>query len=247
MGLFFKMWDTAIKKNDSNILDLLEYNPQAKLVDLGCYRGWTINKLATKVGTNHVYGCDVDAKAVAEAREHKIDAVVADLNKALPYADNFFDVVYSNQVIEHLNNVDQFIDEMYRITKPGGYVITSTENLASWHNIGALLLSQQPFSQHISRKYNIGNKLSPHYRTKQGQEIWCHQTVFTTFSLQEIFIVYGFQIEKVKGAGYHPLFGPMASLFSRIDSGHSHFITVKARKPVGKRVIPEMSVGPNIW
>ena len=125
-----------------------------------------------------------------------------------------------------MTEIDSYISEIYRILKPGGYAIISTENLSSWHNIFALIIGWQAFSQHISKRYHIGNPLSPHF-DEDLREGWTHYIIFTFYSLQEIFKKYNFVIEEARGAGYYPLPG----YFAKIDSRHSHFITIKVRKP----------------
>jgi len=145
-----------------------------------------------------------------------------DLNNKLPFPDNFFDVVFSNQVIEHLINIDCFIEEVYRILKSDGYAIISTENLSSWDNLLALFLGYQAFSQCISTKKHIGNKFSPQYKKDVEEIYFAHRTIFTYFGLLELFKTYGFIIEKVLTAGY--------SIFDKIDPIHSRYITVKVRK-----------------
>lgn len=81
------------------------------------------------------------------------------MNKGIALENESIDVVFSNQVIEHLYETDKFISEIYRILKPGGYAVISTENLSSWHNIFALILGWQPFSlSNISSlRSSIGN------------------------------------------------------------------------------------------
>ena len=82
-------------------------------------------------------------------------------NDRLPYDDESFDVVCSNQVIEHLARTDNFVSEILRVLRPGGYAVTSTENLASWHNIAALALGWQPFSlSNVSKVLGLGNPLA---------------------------------------------------------------------------------------
>lgn len=42
-----------------------------------------------------------------------------------PFPDNHFQSIISNQVLEHVFNPDQFLNEIYRCLKPGGYLLLS--------------------------------------------------------------------------------------------------------------------------
>jgi SAM-dependent methyltransferase len=47
-----------------------------------------------------------------------------------PIADNTYDIVFSGQVIEHVDKIWRWFPELARVTKPGGLVITI--NPVSW-------------------------------------------------------------------------------------------------------------------
>ena len=49
--------------------------------------------------------------------------VVADLNKPLPFRSNSFDLIYADNVAEHISNLPGLIQECHRILKSGGYLI----------------------------------------------------------------------------------------------------------------------------
>ncbi len=46
----------------------------------------------------------------------------------LDFAENTFDFVVTFQVIEHINDDEEFIKEIYRVLKPGGKLILTTPN-----------------------------------------------------------------------------------------------------------------------
>jgi 2-polyprenyl-3-methyl-5-hydroxy-6-metoxy-1,4-benzoquinol methylase len=144
------------------ILDLLEQNPNAKLLDVGCGNGENTRKYATKIGTKNVYGIEVIEEYAKEAQLKGIYTYVADLNKKWPIESEEFDVVTANQVIEHLWNTRLFVSECFRVLKPHGYAVVATENLASWPNIFSLLFGYQPFSTTNICGYSLGNPLVWH-------------------------------------------------------------------------------------
>lgn len=51
-----------------------------------------------------------------------------DLNEAFPCTAERFDVVFSVEVLEHLQNPYKFIEECERVLKPGGLIILTTPN-----------------------------------------------------------------------------------------------------------------------
>lgn len=231
--IFKKMFSDAISLNKKNILDFLEENKDAKVLDLGCDDGlWTL-ELAKKIGSTNIYGVDVIDKRLEIAKKSGIVTKNSDLNSIFPFEDNFFDVIHTNQVIEHIVYLDDFISEVYRILKPGGYVVVSTENGSSWHNIFAAILGWQTFSSAImsTKAIGVGNPLSINRSiSREGTsaylKAWTHKVIFNYRGLKEFFAIYGFKGISVEGAGYYPL----PAVFGKIDARHSHFITLKAYK-----------------
>jgi len=154
--------------NYNSLLSLLELNPSAKVIDLGCGNGSFFLKIRYKVYCNEIIGVDINEDALKEAKYREVTVIRADLNHNLPFRNESFDAIVSNQVIGHLFFPVKFMREIYRVLKPGGYAIISTENLASWDNIFALILGFTPFSQSFdSGLVKIGNPLSLHNKEQQ--------------------------------------------------------------------------------
>lgn len=236
------LWNESMSNNVENIVSLLEENKKAIVLDVGCGDGKSTMQFRQKIGCSKIIGIEGDKQRIAEAKRNGVSKIVsADLEKKWPFPDTYFDVVISNQVIEHVVDLDNFISEVYRLLRPGGYCVISTENLASWHNIGALVLGYQDFSHHLISKKQVGNPFSIHHGEKTGgwgdkallgdhSLIFPHIKIATYKSLISVFEAYEFRFKRGKGSGYYPLFGFISKIASRIDPYHSHFITIKMVK-----------------
>ncbi|CAB4244472.1 2-polyprenyl-3-methyl-5-hydroxy-6-metoxy-1, 4-benzoquinol methylase [Methylacidimicrobium sp. AP8] len=77
-----------------------------------------------------VWGADIDL-AQSDGIHPAIRRERADLNGVLPFPDRFFDLVVSLEGIEHLENPFQFLRELSRICRPGGYLLLSTPNICN--------------------------------------------------------------------------------------------------------------------
>lgn len=200
------------------------------MLDLGCDAGGRTTWLAERLGIPHVHGVEIDADRANLARAKGVDVVAADLSEQLPFDDEMFDLVMSNQVIEHVPDTDNFVSEAYRVLRPGGCALISTENLSAWHNVGSLLFGWQPFSlTNISEvSKGIGNPLGIH-RGERGERRG-HLRVMAPRGLRELFEIHGFRVEAIVGAGYFPLPRHLA----RVDPRHAAFLTVKARRPAAR-------------
>ena len=237
------MWQEAMNHNVDNILSLLEKDSKANVVDIGCGDGKLTSQFKEKIQCRKMTGIDGLGDRLKAAKQRGIDKIIlANLEKKWPLPNNNFDVVISNQVLEHIIDVDHFIEEIYRILKSGGYCVISTENLSSWHNVIALAFGFQDFSHHLIRKKHVGNPFSLHYGEKTASwsakdnsgvddSLHPHVKIFTYRSLIEAFEAFGFRFEKGSGSGYYPLCGTLGFFASRVDPYHSHFISIKMRKP----------------
>ena len=213
------------------ICRLLRNEPPRQFLDLGCGNGDYTTRYAEACGAVEVVGVDIHAESLQSASMKGINTLQHDLNCALPLDGDSFDTVISTQVIEHLNECDRFASEIYRVLKPGGYAIISTENLACWSNIISLVLGFQPHVESVSKVRRIGNPFAGNYGQVIEHANMHHVNVFTYMSFIEFLRLHGFEIETIRCTGYPPAPQRLSGAFSRLDPVHSRYITVKARKP----------------
>lgn len=97
------------------------------VLEAGAGEGYGANLIATVA--NRVVGLDYDESAVAhvQSRYPRVEMVRGNLAE-LPLEDESVDVVVNFQVIEHLWDQGQFVDECARVLRPSGVLLMSTPN-----------------------------------------------------------------------------------------------------------------------
>ena len=230
--LMERLWADAEAAYRREILASLPRDTNARLLDVGCEDGAWTEQLRAKLGIppGQVSGLEIVPELAARSRRRGFDVRNGDLDTSWPFEDGSFDVVHANQVIEHVHRLDHFAAELRRMLGPRGIAVVCTENLASWHNIAALVLGLQPFSlTNISVRRPLGNRLALSGGYLDEGESFLHVHVMTFNALRDLLKEHGFVIEHSWGCGYHPLPRLAATLFARVDPRHAHFIGTVAR------------------
>lgn len=167
-----------------------------RLLDIGCGDGAVTMALKQAMGAEEAYGIDIAPQAVAAAMEKGVRAFQIDIEgNELPFADEYLDIVYCGEIVEHVFDTDHLFEEVGRVLKPGGLCILTTPNLAGWPNRFALLLGFQPFPTAVSPRHEGLGKLL--LAEEEGQ--WGHIRVFTLRALTQLVGLYGFSIVRIEG------------------------------------------------
>lgn len=181
---------TAFSKGFQRRLNLILEQVDLKdkvILDQGCGEGVWMYEFAKFTDPKNVYGFDVDPESIKKF-ELQITNYEGNTKDQIPkenikicyaesldFSDNFFDIVFSNEVLEHVVDDKKAVEEVYRVLKPGGIFIVFTPN-SGW-----------PFETHgmfLKSKYYWGNipllpwlpkiiqkKFAPHVRNYTNGEI----------------------------------------------------------------------------
>lgn len=114
---------------------LLKDSKIEKVLDLGCGKGDSVDYFRMKNPKIEWVGLDIQLSPEVGARK-RTDAVFVTFNgKEIPFADGSFDIVYCNQVFEHVEKPRKLILEAARILKKGGFLVGSTSHLEPFHSL----------------------------------------------------------------------------------------------------------------
>lgn len=106
-----------------------------------------------------------------------VDLVHNLINLPLPFGDNSFDEIIGDHILEHLPNLNELMQELYRITKPDGLLKFKSPHFASGNMIGdpthitristlvvAVFDCSDPFHEHHPWRRNNKFKFNLVYR-----------------------------------------------------------------------------------
>jgi SAM-dependent methyltransferase len=114
-----------IKPKDYN------FNPSGKnILDIGCGSGKELFDYKLKGG--NVFGIEISKSASEFGNKFGLNIFNGTLIQA-NLSSNFFDYIRSNHSFEHLIDPVNIVEEIYRITKPGGKVFIGVPNSNSFN------------------------------------------------------------------------------------------------------------------
>lgn len=125
---------------------LTHVDDHAIVLDLGAGAG-IVKAMDFRGVVGHVCGIDVDERVLANPflNEAKIGSA-----EAIPYGAQVFDVVFADNVLEHLPDPEKAFVQIRRVLKPGGWFLAKTPN--KWHYMPvAARLTPYAFHRYYNR------------------------------------------------------------------------------------------------
>jgi len=126
LGIAFQLAQSELAKNNF------------KVVDLGCGDGSMLKIIEEKFKNVKTFGIDREPNIVKLKDFLKAEIKVADIQNS-GFADNFFDLIFCLDVLEHFKDLEQPIKEIKRIIKPSGVLIISLPTESPFYKVGRFL------------------------------------------------------------------------------------------------------------
>lgn len=120
--------NSLLRLNKARTLELADIQSGHFVLDAGCGTGKDAVQMAALVGAGHVFGVDFSKEMIATAIAN---AATSDLPVTfqqgdiyqLDFEDNFFDRCRTDKTFQHLYDPRAALEELIRVTKPGGKII----------------------------------------------------------------------------------------------------------------------------
>jgi SAM-dependent methyltransferase len=125
----------------------------ARLLDVGCAAGMLLD-LARRHCPNfsELEGIEISEAAAARAKQKGYRVYISTIEQA-PLPDAHYDLIYMQQVIEHVHDPRAVLSKVLRALKPGGRVVLETPNLYSLDHL--MFRGGYWEGYHIPRHFNL--------------------------------------------------------------------------------------------
>lgn len=138
----------------------------AVILDNGCGLGQYLERFAPF--SRQRFGLEIELDRAVQALPTAA-GIAQGVGEYLPFADNHFDFVFSNEVIEHVQDDAAYAAEMVRVVKPNGRILIFCPN--RWYPVeqhgiywrGTYKFGNIPLVNYLPAP--LRNRLAPHVRT----------------------------------------------------------------------------------
>lgn len=198
-------------------LDTQNLKPLQKLsvLDIGCGGGLVCEPMA-RMGAKAT-GVDADPIAIEVATNHaqQSDLKIEYLNKTAEELNKTYDVVLALEIIEHVQNPDEFVQSCTKLVKPGGLIIFSTLNRTPKSFVLGIVAAEYILNWVPKRTHSWKKFIKPSELAKSVRQ-------------------HGLKPLDISGLIFNPLSGDFE--MSKTDVDVNYFMTALAQKnPSGQR------------
>ena len=155
------------------VAELVEGRP-GRWLEIGCGFGQAMRQ-AQQLGFS-VAGTELSSGYVDYCQARGLDVRAGSVDR-IEFDNSSFDVVYMEDVLEHLKQPFAFIDEVARVLSPGGILFVHT-----WV---------------IDRSSSVAEAFGPSWKADYNLDLAAHTTIFPADLLKTALIERGFRVERL--------------------------------------------------
>ncbi len=173
------------------VLDLVTWQGNETVVDLGCGSGFYINAVMDRlkaegrlICTDLAFGMLKEVKETVEQHDWLLNASAINI----PFPDNSVDITLANHMLYHLPDIPAGLQEIHRVLVPGGHLIAATNGSDSMKRFSD---EMERAAEHLG----FPIEFSPHFARRNfslenGHDIlaeWFPEVILHTFESALVF------------------------------------------------------------
>ena len=121
-----KYWTNVVK----DFVDYYKIKPNAKILDVGCAKGYMLYDFKTQYPGLELHGVDISDYAIKNCHPEVKDNLRVGKAESLEFEDNYFDLVISINTVHNLelNDCAASIKEISRVSKANSFITVDAYN-----------------------------------------------------------------------------------------------------------------------
>ena len=162
-----------------------------RLLEVGCGMGTDLLQFAR--GGARVTGVDLTPRSIETSRHHlelygqSGDFALTDAEN-LPFADESFDVAYSNGVLHHTPDTAEAVREIHRVLRPGGLARVMLYHRDSWYYWFEIMLHRGLLRGQLLRGQTAEEIMSRYVEVNEGEgrplvKVYSRRQAFELFAM----------------------------------------------------------------
>lgn len=193
------VWRAGQQRRLEMVLQAAGQRIDGNIFEDGCGIGSYLARMNN--GRNFVAGMDIEFARCKDALQ-KSPRVLCGVGEHLPFPSDSFDLILSHEVLEHVQNDQEAINEIVRTLKPGGRLVLFCPNRGYGFETHGI---------YLRGKYHFGNIPLVNYLPRRWRDkLAPHVNVYTRADLKRLF-----KGLPVKFITIHTVFGAYDNIIAR--------------------------------
>lgn len=197
-----------------------------KILDIGCGVGVFLKEFEKYTKKENIFGIEVDEEKVEIAKKSGFNVIQSPAEN-MPFKDNFFDILWCHEVIEHVDDDKKTVEECVRVLKnQGKFILFAPNRLFPFETHGIYIgdkyfFGNIPLVNYLPKK--IYKSLTPHVRNYSNRDI---ENLFTDLPVKIILHSHIFPGFSKKGKIFQKIIYPLEKTPLNYF-GISHFLILE--------------------
>ena len=207
------------------LLDVVRYKSNMNVLDIGCGLGFPLAELSMRLGNkSKVYGIDPWKAGIKRIKQKiklyelsNVEVIEGEAEK-LPFEDNYFDLLVSNNGINNVKNLQKTFAECRRVSKQGAqfvFTFNTDQTFVEFYDVYRKVLKDSGMQE---------------YQKKLDEHIYSKRRPVSEF--KSLLEDNGFRIVSILNDKFYYRFSDASAMLD-------HFFMKLAFMPSWKAVIPE--------
>jgi ubiquinone/menaquinone biosynthesis C-methylase UbiE len=127
-------YDGRWKKVAHDIFQRYNLKSDAKILDIGCAKGFLLKDIKDLYPSSEVWGLDISSYALTAAQSFGLNNLIQGNAASLPFEDKAFDFIFCNNSLHNILNINETIISLREISRVGK---------AAWISIAAYVSEEE--------------------------------------------------------------------------------------------------------